>query len=335
MSTLQERLNEYKHTYINTVIIESWFQEYSECFDAVTKAISNGMLTPVKSSGGNGRVPPLAARYRITPPQSSASDELRHSLLSLPLPLRGDHYAFHPAHYTEDRDLIESIAAYVRRRGRETPCVIPANERSFELFGNEKMLLGRGVSVLRRLGATLDILDCYKTSEPFVCYPFAPVPQVVLISENRDPFSSLNTIFRTSSRRLGVHTIDALIYGEGRKILKSISFSREILNPDPASLLFLYWGDLDAEGIAILLELRRAWPELRIEPAGLLYETMLARMPAAPPSPRSTRSFDIAPFFDLLPPGIAQQADQLIRSGRYLPQEAVPFTILKSLVQPC
>ncbi|HOY67300.1 MAG TPA: DUF2220 family protein [Candidatus Ozemobacteraceae bacterium] len=334
MITFQTHLMEYEHKYISSALIESWFHEYAECFDAVKTAVTNGMLIPVKSSGGNGRVPPLAARYRVMPPRGSASDGLRHALLTLPQPLTNEYYSSHPKQYTEDRNLIDPIAAYVRRRGRVSPAVIPANERSFEIFGDEKLLLREGLTILRRLGVSLQILDCFRTSEPFVFFSYTQAPHTILISENRDSFSSLNRVLRTGRRVLGADPIDALIFGEGRKILRSLSFSLEMLNPNPDMLRFMYWGDLDPEGIAIFLELRNAYPDWHIEPASAFYEAMLDVADKAPPCTRSERRLEIDAFFSLLSPASAEIAASILKSGRYLPQEAVVYTMVHSILKP-
>ncbi len=334
MKEFEERLASHPARLIETTVIESWFPEYAGCVRHVLDAVRRGLLEPVKRSGSNGRIPSLASKFRILQTTPVGAGTLKHTLLTLPVPLDPKFYAAHPARYSDDYYIISCISSYIRKKDHSEIVRIPANERSFELFGNEKTLLEKGDAVLRRLGVTLDILDCYRTSEPFVFFSYVQAPRTVLISENRDPFSSLNDVFRTNRRRLGPHLVDALIYGEGRRILSSIAFSLEILNPDPSSLHFLYWGDLDAEGIAILLDLRRARPDWRIEPAMPLYEAMMARMPSTPPLTRSGRTFEIDPFFDLLPPGIAENAYQLVYSGRYLPQEAVPLTVLRRLAQP-
>ncbi|HNW35737.1 MAG TPA: DUF2220 family protein, partial [Candidatus Ozemobacteraceae bacterium] len=211
---------------------------------------------------------------------------------------------------------------------------IPANERSFDLFGDEKLLLGRGRAVLNRLGASLKSLDCYATSEPFVWFSHASAPHTVLISENRDSFSSLNKVLRSGRRYLGNSCIDAVIFGEGRRILHSLSFSLEMLNPNPAALHFLYWGDLDSEGISIFLELLRAYPGWHIEPAATLYEAMLDKAGKAPPCTRSERRLAVDEFFSLLPSPLAVSAARLLKAGRYLPQEAVIYTDMNRIFRP-
>ena len=49
--------------------------------------------------------------------------------------------------------------------------MLKANERSFELFRNEKFLLDKeGIRFLANLGLTLSDLNCRRTYEPFVEY---------------------------------------------------------------------------------------------------------------------------------------------------------------------
>ncbi|MCL0101390.1 DUF2220 domain-containing protein [Peptococcaceae bacterium] len=77
----------------------------------------------------------------------------------------------------------------------------------------------------------------------------------MLIVENKDTFFSLKALFQEGINRWNGKSFSMLIYGEGRKILKSISFFEEIEEYKGLSTSFYYFGDLDAEGISIWYEL--------------------------------------------------------------------------------
>ncbi|CAA7600497.1 Hypothetical protein DEACI_1150 [Acididesulfobacillus acetoxydans] len=91
----------------------------------------------------------------------------------------------------------------------------------------------------------------------------------LLVIENKDTWFTLRRLLReTGKNRLAGTSIQALIYGEGNKITKPEAlqnyaqgmFSREILTKGK----FLYFGDLDHEGIRLYHRTQKANPALHV-----------------------------------------------------------------------
>ena len=333
-SSFSRFLKEFPRTFIAARELEEHCGDYAECIRQVGQAVATGTLTPVKRSGTNGRIPSLAGRYRIRRFRRPPPDELRATLFALPAPMNPHvYYERHAEHFQQDQDVINALAAFLRRSRSEDRVRIPANERSFEVFGDEKLLLTAGVTILKRLGLTLDDLACFSTSEPFVFFSYAAPARKILISENRDSFLSLHRTAHGGRRVLGTDTIDAMVYGEGRKIVRSLSYAAEAFQQPIGALDFLYWGDLDREGARIFLDLRAAFPDVSIRPANALYEAMLVCHGQAPPNARSGRSLQIGEFYEAFPPPLKAAVREILEGGRYLPQESVTYPKLEMLLR--
>jgi hypothetical protein len=252
-------------------------------------------------------------------------------------------YKNNPAAFLADRPIIEKFAEYLRKREtseKNAPTTdiqrisgIPANELSFRVFADEKKLLADGIPVLKRLRMSLQSLDCFQTSEPFVFFSYASPIRQVLISENRDSFFSLHLAAKSGFRLLTGSAFDVLIFGEGRKIISSLTFGRDMLDVTPDRVRFQYWGDLDPEGAAIFLNLRSSFPEYDIQPATALYSAMFIDNMEYPRQSRSTRILEIEPFFTYFPNDLAEKIRRLFADSRYLPQESVCYHRLRSILK--
>jgi len=138
-------------------------------------------------------------------------------------------------------DALGSVQAFVRDRA-DAP-VVPHRERSLELFGDEKRLdrLIRG-RLFESGRLNLELLACRWTPPPI---PFAALDgaaaagdPVVLVSENAAGYHSL---LATAGP-----PVTHVAYGGGGQFALSVAGLAELA---PARVL--YFGDLDAEGLAI------------------------------------------------------------------------------------
>ena len=190
-----------------------------------------GILIPVKASKTNGRTPSLYNKYRIVLKKECDSTYLEE-LNSLHPMLDKSFYHKNPGLYKEDRKYILDLSKYLldneKTKWLNYRCTM--NERSFEIFNDEKFLEGRGKAFLKRLGLSLDDLNCYKAIEAFFYILFQKKEMTnVLIIENKETFFSVLKYFERKGRRSLCGTeIDMLIYGEGKKIINSLKFINEI-----------------------------------------------------------------------------------------------------------
>ncbi len=144
---------------------------------------------------------------------------------------------------------------------------------------------------------------------------------MALVLENLAPFWSVCRVLESGAPWWWGPAPGLVIYGEGKKILRSIGF----LEVFPEVERVAYFGDLDPEGVGILAGLRRREP--RCEPAEALYRGLLGRGPMARPlgQPRSpggeTAAFDGCG-------DLAGQVAELFGRGLWLPQEALGLEAL-------
>ncbi|HHV29134.1 Wadjet anti-phage system protein JetD domain-containing protein [Acetivibrio mesophilus] len=294
-----------------------------------------GILSPVKASGINGRNPPLYNKYRILiDNENKLSDELILELQSLNPKLDKSYYFRNPEAYKEDREYILMLSQYLldsaSSRSLEYRCTM--NERSFEIFNNEKFLESHGRTLLKRLGLSFEDLNCYKTLEAFFYILFEPKDSLnILIIENKDTFYSVvKYLERKPDRELYGINVDMLIYGEGKKIINSYSFLNEVAVGTKIEKVY-YFGDIDFEGIGIYNSLASKYDRDLIVPHVRLYQ-MLVKAARKPPKLRTNQSeVPLDLFLMHFDEESRREISIILFNGKYIPQEAVKFAPVKSL----
>ncbi len=310
---------EHKNKRIHLTGIESALKErginlfadqsrHHKFIETVDSFIARGLLEPLKGARPLQQYRGLPDRYTIhrdvIADTAPLSPEHRNELVSLLPPIRIDHYATHADEYLRDRDYILRINDLIRRRG---DCeVLTTNERSYELFGDEKAIGAPadaavdGALILRNLRLTLEDIRAKQVYEPFfwIEKDFSDqkgkAERTVLIVENKDTFWTLQQAV-TDGVLAGIHLV---IYGEGNAILKKFEYIETVGGvPDDR---YRYFGDIDWEGISIYNRLRTRYPEYDIRPATGLYAFILQKAgPAgARPLRRPQRAGTLSPFLD-------------------------------------
>ena len=183
-------------------------------FERILKQLCvRGVLEPVKVSGTNGRNPFLYNRYRKV--SLCLEHELRLNLINLHSFIRSAAYSKFPQAYTEDLSYILALDAFLKDPHQRESLgeSISVNERSFQIFKDEKFLLSdRGRIFLQRIGRTLADLSCYITTEPFFYIDYRskqlgennPDPSyTALIVENKDTFYSIKRAWQVGNRSIG------------------------------------------------------------------------------------------------------------------------------------
>ena len=155
--------------------------------------------------------------------------------------------------------------------------IVPVKERSFQLFGNEKRLDSLRKTKLFDPGRlTLELLRCRDVPASLPSVP-APRPSEGewLIVENEATFHS----FARMNRALALHAGVAL--GSGRNVLRAVDFLLTLsgTNTHPHAAGFVYFGDIDRDGIEIPLELDRRLRQrgpFGVSPAMRYYEWLFS-----------------------------------------------------------
>ncbi len=130
---------------------------------------------------------------------------------------------------------------FFRKDGGSRPFV-PVKERSYGIFGNEKLLerVLKG-QLGNEGGLTLDLLRCYRVPLVPVHLTFANTAPDVLIVENEATFD-------TAARWNRAHAqFRVIIYGRGREVEKIADFLRSQIQTAPGKVY--YFGDVDRQGL--------------------------------------------------------------------------------------
>lgn len=208
---------------------------------------------------------------------------------------------------------------------------VPAKERSYEIFGNEKALervLSGQLGYEGRL--TLETLRCYRVPLVPVHRGFEANTGDVLIVENEATFDS-TVRWNVERRRFRM-----VIYGRGREAEKIGDFLRDEIRAKPG--VIYYFGDLDRLGISIPYRLSRTLErqETRgIEPAAPCYRLLLQQAPATITATEADDEADEPPetewaaALDWLPPDVRAQAKALLETDQRIAQEATGWELLR------
>jgi len=306
---------------------------YSAFYETIEGLVSDGYLTPVKASGRYFMTPPLFNRYRTTDLlhgkviSKEKTEELINEIMCLNPKLDKHYYLEHLDKYLDDRKRVNELNNWLNRQ--DSTLTLPrntVNERSFEIFNNEKYLGNKGQKMILNLKLMLEDLNCYKTYEAFFYMLFDSRGKGnALIIENKDSFMSLLYYFQKQTKpSLCNFPISMLIYGEGKKIIKSFTFMDELKRQIDIDT-FYYWGDLDYTGIEILQTLMKTYPQYKIIPLVGLYKQMLECAKNPPLLRTGQNKVFIEEFICFFDEETSDRIKKIINNGRYIPQEAVRF----------
>ncbi len=318
-------------------------RDYLQFHRVIEELIENGLLSPVKASGKNGRIPPLYNKYRIIKPREDYSeymDSIRrlNPLLNIP------EYLNRPELYKKHFDIVEGLSHYLWYKAELLKEPMSRKERSFSIWGREKLVdehFSLAREILRFNGLEENFLNYYDTPEPFFEYVHSYSREMtVLILENKDTWFSFRKLMQATGKNLIAGTaVDLLLYGEGNKISKKGALedyaSGMLRNQEGQTVNFLYFGDLDKEGIRLFFRTREANPSLTIQPFAPMYKLMLelARGREMPESPdKRDLPAAIKDFAELLGGDQAGVINDLLAKGRYIPQEIINYQVLAGIL---
>lgn len=257
--SLVKKLLTYGKTYLTETELQQVIKEadYNLFHHEVEKLVDNGILMPVKSAGLNGRLPPLFNKYRLNKPKEDLSGFIEFIRRINPT-LNISGYLQRPELYKKHLEIVEGLSRYLWYSPKLLQEPMSRKERSFSVWGREKLLDDHFAlvrEVLKFNGLGLDFLNYYNTPEPFLEYVHArPDHMTVLIIENKDTWFTFRKRMQDTGKNVFTGTpVDVLLYGEGNKIAKQGAldeYSAEMLEGKGGKAgLFLYFGDLDLEGI--------------------------------------------------------------------------------------
>lgn len=226
----------------------------------IDELIQEKYIEPQKSSKTN--IEGIVEKYKII--KQEDFDE-KQEIIKLSNKIKIDYYLKNTKEYQKDKEIINSINRFI---SKPIDGQVTINERSYQIFQNEKLLKERE-DILKKLGLTLKDLNCYEVYEPFFYYENKECykeNRKILIIENKDTFWTIQKAVKENKE------IYLVIYGEGKKILKSFEF---IKNFNIGNDVIEYFGDIDYEGINIYEQLKNKYSQYNIKAYKIGYQKIL------------------------------------------------------------
>jgi hypothetical protein len=272
-----------------------------------------GRLTLPRGAWERSASPPLPEFVRVTPNIEPATVEHRRD---------GSAYGWRPelafaaARTWSPRRLadLQRINRFLAT-AREHPSV-PLRERSLLLLGNEKRLgeLLTDPALFGPSRLSLDLLRTYRTSPPFHEQVLESHRNDAVIVENWDTFVALGETYRGAG---------LLLYGAGAHVTAALPSL-----VGRALTTLRYFGDLDADGLAIAARADRVARALGLGPTAPaldLYRLMLEHgRPQPAKVPRSIPELSAW----LADPDLVETAASILGAGQRVAQECVGVELL-------
>lgn len=159
----------------------------------------------------------------------------------------------------------------LRRRGLLP--LVPAKERSLEIFGDEKRLQRMCQSGMLMGKLPLSVLGCFQVSAPLPYRPAAAPGRPVLVLENKDTYWSFGEWNTTANY------FSAVVYGGGEAFQSTGAALAQTMREVQAGHA-LYFGDLDPKGFAFPWN-STAKPKQASRRSRLRWRSMLGWYPTA------------------------------------------------------
>lgn len=322
--------------FLNDIINEHPDMDYGQLYEYIKQLINHGKIAPVKSAKNNGKKPALPLsfwKYEEEMDYTEVYDDLKYKFHSL---INTEYYRTHPERYDADKHRINLMSDYLKNHSDLLKVKETMNERSFEIFHQEKFFQkDGGLEFCKRIGIDKHMLAFYETSEPLSYYSHSKQsPQNILIIENKDTFFDIRRYMNAHSDRILGKSFGTVIYGAGKGIWKTfadyVNGAESYFNGDNE---LLYFGDLDYEGIIIYEHLLNAgWEnaitgkKIEIRLFSAAYEKMVEKAEILGfdrlPDRKEKQNTNIG---DLFLNGFDDKRKvkilEILEAGKYIPQE--------------
>lgn len=291
--------------------------------------INQGKIQPIKTSGRNAQG--IFKKYKIVLVQNEEERQIQNEVLGLYSKIDISYYLKFPNEYQKDKTIIEPINQFLQKPNK---CMLTVNERSYELFKNEKCLK-QNEEILKKLGLSYEDLYAYETYEPFFYYinsnfKNSENKKRVFIIENKDTFWTMKKLVENLQKPSDIYMI---IYGEGKKILKSFAFIQNL--QIEANDLLLYFGDIDYEGINIYISLKEKYDGYNIQTYQKGYETILdlEQNPQTIRTKQNENQNNMQKFLNEFKEEYKQKLKQILNKKQYIPQEVFNYDVAKDILK--
>jgi hypothetical protein len=303
---------------------------YKDLANSIVELEEEGKIIPVKSSKRYFMDKRIYNRYKKVKREEKKNLYKDEVLTGYHPNMAMSSYIKNVNLYKKDREVLKIISKFLFDKENEET-FISVNERSYQLFGNEKLLAEDwNEKKLVKIGLTYEDLFCYPTYEPFFYYgSVRHENESVLIVENKDTFYSLKKLFLEGVNAWDGIAFSMLIYGEGNKITNSIHFLEELAIPKNTRIY--YFGDFDPMGITIFNRIKESNTR-PIDLMTLFYREMWKYRKNGNVSKKQDWNeqaiHSFCSYFEE-----DEQTDYLcyLRDNKYIPQEALTIELLRRL----
>ncbi|RCW86944.1 uncharacterized protein DUF2220 [Halanaerobium sp. DL-01] len=255
---------------------------YQTFFKLLKKLEAENKIKTIKSSDFNQRQPQLKKRWTLVREEPKGwSDK---DILKLSRQLDLGYYLKRPAEQTgELKQKLFKLVEFLNSKSKREWA--SREERSLEIFADEKYLSrAEGKKLLSNLNLSLADLKAQQYNHLFVYWTVDPTQiSNILIMENHSAFIGAKKAL-AAGIDIFARGFDTVIYGQGKKIIRSFSFLEELLGVSLRnnkrqevlnSINIYYAGDFDPEGLAIYTSLKDKYPEFEIKLLGEYYQLLL------------------------------------------------------------
>jgi hypothetical protein len=240
--------------------------------------------------------------------------------------------------FKEDKIVIDALYEYYTKKDKEK---LTSNELGFLLFKDEKAFeqkeeksstverpsIGFALTVLNRVGITLENLNAYATIYPFYFYArdsfYKKDKKNILIIENKDTF------FTMAWDKDRWNEFDMFIFGEGFKIHNSFSLAEQygIMPTDE----IVYFGDIDLVGLYIYALLKKRYVNYKFKLFTSIYEKLINKYSIEElGTVRKNHEFvSMDLISEIMKEEFSSESQkkiiELLLNKKYIPQEAIRF----------
>ncbi|WP_347940331.1 Wadjet anti-phage system protein JetD domain-containing protein [Peribacillus simplex] len=304
---------------------------YREMANAIIELAETGIITPVKSSKKYAMDDRIFNRYKKVKKEELDNDRYKSEILTAyHHKMSMSYYLKNINQYKKDKELIKIISKFLNFESGGEP-FLSVNERSYQLFGDEKLLFSnKGNKILSNIGIKYTDLCCYLTYEPFFYYGFIQdEKEAILIVENKDTFFSFKKLFMEGIYSWNGISFSMLIYGEGNKVTKSIDYLEELQIPKNTHIY--YFGDFDPVGISIFYRLKTSNPRGVHLMAPFYREIWKHRKDSKVNKDQEWNDSAIECFSSYFTGEEQIHYIQYLKGNKYIPQEALNIELLRGL----
>lgn len=257
--------------------------EYADFFKLIKKLSEEGILKKCGKET-NKKTMMLYLKYTIIKPDNTINLSKEDILFLATLNSKIDtkYYRNHPEDFLNDKKYIAIYNDFLNNNIDGNMEFISINERSYQLFKDEKFIKGGSdikplgeTILLKRLKLTYEDIGCYRNYEPMLMLTlpefFTSKSRNILIIENLDTYWTINKLLL--EHRNIFKNIDLLIFGQGNAINGLFNNYKRYGISSKDNIY--YFGDIDNHGFFIYKEFKNRFNNLNISLAKEWYEIMI------------------------------------------------------------